>query len=55
MDFFLCDFHLWSTFKKSPHLGFGVFIDIWSMPATMAARVWKIMRLTTTAWILTAK
>jgi len=21
----------WSIFKKSRHLGFGVFIDIWSM------------------------
>jgi hypothetical protein len=24
----------WSIFEKSRHLGFGVFIDIWSMIAT---------------------
>jgi hypothetical protein len=28
-------YHYWPIFKKSRHLGFGIFIDIWSMVMTI--------------------
>jgi hypothetical protein len=30
----------WSIFKKSGHLGFGIFIDIWSMVVVLWPKVY---------------